>query len=153
MKAHVILPLAYRAPMSAIGRSVSIYLISLANLAQSSAHRGGTTPVPACPITSLSPFSTLAVMLYVSVTHPLTSHSLSFLPYPATCTTTTKLLGPFFRAHATFVRKPVAMQHADAGRAARAIGFELPSFLLLLMMTCDWSCALSCVALAARYLL
>jgi hypothetical protein len=45
----------------------------------------------------------------------------------------------------------VAVQHADAGRAARAIGFELSSFFLL--VTCNWSFALSCVALAARYLL
>jgi hypothetical protein len=142
-RTHVILPLAYRAPMSAIGRSVSIYLISLENPAQSSAHRGSTTPASGPPITSLPPFSTLAVMLYVSAFHPLTDIPLS---YPATCTTTTNRQGLLSCARHFRTQAPsMAMQHADAGRAARAIGFELSSFLL--MMTCDWSFPLSCVAL------
>jgi hypothetical protein len=158
-RAHVILPLAYRAPMSAIGRSVSIYLISLENPAQSSAHRGSTTPASGPPITSLPPFSTLAVMLYVSAFHPLTDIPLS---YPATCTTTTNRQGLLSCARHFRTQAPsMAMQHADAGRAARAIGFELSSFPLscvalrrsLPTVRLGWKCALHRGSMGASFLL
>jgi hypothetical protein len=84
LRAHVILPLAYRAPMSAIGRSVSIYLISLENPAPSSAHRGSTTPAPRAPITSLPPLlsTSKSSCMSLSPTHCHPTLSLSLRPVP-----------------------------------------------------------------------